>query len=98
MTERPTIILKGWQVAVAAGLLILWFVGDYVLLSMLDASALDCLASDTRSSRKVEAFVCSPQLLGEGALGWITFLWMWGPLAALVIWSVTRKRPAGSAQ
>ena len=98
MTERPTIILKGWQVAAAASLLLVWFVGDYLLLSMLDASALDCLASDTRSSRKVEAFVCSPQLLGEGALGWITFLWMWGPVAVLAIWFVTRKRPAGSAR
>ena len=98
MTERPAIVLKGWQVAAAACLLLLWFVGDYALLSMLDASALDCLASDTRSSRKLEAFVCSPQLLGEGALGWITFLWMWGPIAALAIGLFIRKRPAGSAQ
>ena len=98
MTERPAIVLNGWQVATAACLLLLWFAGDYFLLSMLDASALDCLASDTRSSRKLEAFVCSPGLLGEGVLGWFTFLWMWGPVAALATWLLTRRRPARSAR
>lgn len=93
MTNRAAIVLSGWQVAALGGALLAWFAGDYLLLSMIDPAAFDCLASDTRSARKLEVFICSPQLLREGAVGWLTFMWLWGPIAAIGAWMAGRGSP-----
>ena len=84
MTKSVT--LSSWQFAGGIILLIAWISGDYLFLSAMDASALDCLPGDGRMARKLEAVVCSPKLIGEGWLGLAALLWMWGPLVALWLW------------
>ena len=88
---RP-IVIQGWHAAVAGLLFGLWLAGDIVFVALLDGAWLDCLEADSRAARRLEALVCSPRMLGQGALGWIAFLWMWGPVAALILWLSARRR------
>jgi hypothetical protein len=80
------ITVKGWQVAIGFLAFVLWIAGDFVWLSMVDHARLDCLATDGRSARRMETIVCTPLLLGQGVVGWLAFLWIWGPPVAMLLW------------
>jgi hypothetical protein len=85
--QKKVTILTGWQVLVAFLLFTTWIAGDFVLLSKVDTSVLDCLGGGgSRRSSTFETLVCHPLLLGEGVYGWLTVAWFWAPIFVLVWW------------